>query len=123
MDKKDNVGQKEILLALKALQFRYKKVLIDWLKSHNKKGVKYTVRFRQEWQDDDGWSHWGERNYAPPSKIERDGELSINDDYLPYLTPKKMNKLFSEHGLPPISFAQASQESDWHVRVARIMGW
>ncbi len=106
----------ERLLALKALRFAYKEVLVRWLKRHNKKGVKYTIRMRREWLDEDGYTHLGEREYCEPMTIKSDGELTDFEETLPYLKPETMNKIFEKAGLGPVDFKRLSTRHSWFDR-------
>ena len=92
------------LMALKGLRIAYREVLMDWLKKHNKRGVKYTYLKRKEWVDEDGWNHLGEMEYVEPESILFDGQTISSDNFLPFLSVKKMNKLFNKAGFASLDF-------------------
>lgn len=109
MANKSGLTRKKRLLALKALREVYKNILRNWLKLHNKKGVKYTVRAHREWIDENGWNHLGEREYSEPISVLFDGQVLDFENTLPFLSVKKMNDLFIKEGFPPVNFEKLSQ--------------
>lgn len=94
------LSKRDRLNALQALIIVYREMLQDWLRDHNKKGVRYTIRMRREWKEG-MQTHLGEREFCEPMKIAKDGDLTITEDTLPYLSIKKMDAIFKKKGYAP----------------------
>lgn len=104
--------QLDVLNAFKPLRYTYKEILRDWLRKHNKKGVKYTRRLRGEYIDEDGYSHYAERFWCDPLIIEFDGQISIDENTLPVLSITKMKTIFKKAGYQEPNWDYLSKHYD-----------
>lgn len=114
------LSKKDRLNALQALLSAYREILQDWLRDNNKKGVQYTIRQRREWKDEDGYSHWGEREYTELQTIKSDGDLIVDNDTLPWLTIKEMNEIFKDAGYEEPPWEYLAKNSDAHSRAVHL---